>query len=739
MSRVVLQDLSDGETRLVDAPAPTAPRAGIVIATHTSVVSAGTERMLVDFGRASLLGKARSQPHRVAEVIDKARTDGIGTTVNAVRSKLAQPLPLGYSSSGVVVEVGRDVNGVSVGDVVATAGGHAELAAIPVNLTAPVPDGVSGADAAFATIGSIALQGIRLAQPTVGERFVVIGLGLVGLLAVQLLGAQGCSVLGIDPNGERRKRAKAFGALTVDSSHDVLAAAEEMTGGRGVDGVIICASTTSNDPVHQAAQMSRQRGRIILVGVTGLELQRADFYEKELTFQVSASYGPGRYDSAYEDGGHDYPFGLVRWTASRNMETVLGLIGTGKLDVATLVTHDYPFADAPKAYDTLVSDPGALGIVLTYPTVDLAALLSSPETDGERSAEIDDASAGDHAATAGRVSVPLLGRRITLSSSTTVPAGAASVGVLGAGNFATQILLPAVSDGGGSIHTVVSSGGTSASLAASKFSARYASTDVDDIFDSDEIDTVVIATRHDSHARYVDRALRASKHVFVEKPLAVTDDDLEMVRETLQELADAGEAMPLLMVGFNRRFAPITQRMVELLSSQSGPKAVSLTMNAGFIPPDHWTQDRQAGGGRIIGEACHFIDLARYLVGSPITSVHSVAMASPGPSSPSDTAAITLGFADGSVANINYFANGSKKFPKERVEVFSGGRVLVNDNFRTMKAFGWPGVRTMRLRTQDKGHAAGMAAFLAAVKAGRPSPIPLNELLEVSEASLRAV
>lgn len=708
MSRVVLQDLSDGATRLVDAPAPNAGRSGIVIATQASVVSAGTERMLVDFGRASLLGKARSQPHRVAEVIDKARTDGIGTTVDAVRSKLAQPIPLGYSSGGVVVEVGAEVAGVAVGDLVATAGAHAELSAVPVNLTAPVPAGVAPEHAAFATIGSIALQGVRLAQPTVGERFAVIGLGLVGLLTVQILQAQGCHVLGIDPNPARRARAEDYGATTVDAGQDVLAAAAELTGGRGIDGVIICASTTSNEPVHQAAQMSRQRGRIVLVGVTGLELQRADFYEKELTFQVSSSYGPGRYDPAYEDGGHDYPFGLVRWTAARNMEAVLGLIATGRLDVGSLVTHTYPFDEAPGAYETLVSDPAALGIVLTYPEVDLAA--DAPT---------------------------VLHRRVTLPA-TTAPSGQARVGVLGAGNFAAQVLLPAVRDAGGSIRTVVSSGGTTASLAASRFGAALASTDVDDVFDDADLDTVVVATRHDSHARYVDRALRAGKHVFVEKPLAVTADDLTLVTTALTELAKSGGPVPLLMVGFNRRFAPITRRMTELLAGQPGPKAVTLTMNAGHIPADHWTQDLEAGGGRIIGEACHFIDLARFLVGSPIVDVHAAYLEPAGPSTPADTATITLRFADGSVATVHYFANGSKKFPKERVEVFSGGRVLVNDNFRTMRAYGWPGVRTMRLRSQDKGHAAGMAAFLDAVRQGGPSPIPAEELLEVAAVTLEA-
>lgn len=703
MSRVVLQDLTSGLTRLELTPRPPAAGSSLLVATQASVVSAGTERTLVDFGRASLLGKARSQPQRVAEVLDKARTDGLSATVNAVRSKLAQPIPLGYSSAGVVVEVGRDISGVAVGDLVAAAGPHAELAAVPVNLTARVPEGVSAGDAAFATIGSIALQGLRLASPTVGERFVVTGLGLVGLLAVQLLTAQGCAVLGIDPNPERRARAETYRALTVASAHDVLAAAAEFTQGMGADGVIVCASTKSSEPIHQAAQMCRQRGRIVLIGVTGLELDRSDFYEKELTFQVSASYGPGRYDPSYEARGVDYPAAFVRWTAGRNMEAVLGLMASGRLDAASLVTHEYPFDDAPAAYDTLVSDPSALGIVLRYPEPDLA-----PES-------------------------PLLRRRIDVSQ-TAQPSRGGRVGVLGAGNFATQVLLPAIVAAGGHVETVVSSGGTSASLAAVKFGAGHASSDPVDVFGDSSIDTVVIATRHDSHARYVEQALRAGKHAFVEKPLAITQAGLDSIRACIEELATAGQ-IPLLGVGFNRRFARITVRMAELLDTQRSPKALTLTMNAGVLPPAHWTQDSKAGGGRIVGEACHMIDLARFLVGAPIIDVRSTVL---GGSGPHDTASISLTFEDGSLATVHYFANGSKRYPKERVEVFSGGRVLVNDNFRTMKAFGWPGVRTMRLRAQDKGHQAGIAAFLDAVRDGTAAPIPLDEILEVSEVSLRA-
>lgn len=703
MPRVLLQNLSDGKTWLGDAPRPAVGRTGVLIATEASVVSAGTERMLVDFGRASLIGKARSQPQRVAEVVDKARTDGVATTVGAIRNKLNQPITLGYSLAGRVVEVGRDVTHVSVGDRVAAAAPHGELAMAYANLTVPVPDGVEPAHAAFATVGSIALQGIRLAAPTVGERFVVTGLGLVGLLAVQLLTAQGCTVIGVDPNPQRRALAERLGATALDAASDVVAAAERHTRGAGVDGVIICASTSSSEPVHQAAQMCRKRGRIVLVGVTGLELDRADFYEKELSFQVSASYGPGRYDDAYEAGGMDYPAGFVRWTAGRNMEAVLDLMGSGKLDVGALITHEFAFDDAPDAYDALVNDASALGIVLRYP---------------EQPAE---------------PTSTLLRRSLDLSG-TTAPAGHGQVGVIGAGNFATQILLPAVVAAGGSIRTIVSSGGTSASLAASKFGAARASSDPAEVLEDPAIDTVIVATRHDSHARYVEQALRAGKHVFVEKPLAISHEELDSISATIEELAAEG-SVPLLGVGFNRRFAPISVRMAELLATQSAPKALTLTMNAGEIPADHWTQNPQVGGGRIVGEACHLIDLARFLVGHPVTDVHSTFL----DTRTRDTATISLSFEDGSIATVNYFANGSKRFPKERVEVFSGGRVLVNDNFRTMKAYGWPKVRTMRLRSQDKGHNAGMAAYLAAARTGGSAPIPVGELLEVSQVSLAAV
>lgn len=702
MPRVLLQNLSDGKTWLTDAPRPAVGRTGVLIAAEASVVSAGTERMLVDFGRASLIGKARSQPQRVREVIDKARTDGVTSTVDAIRNKLSQPIPLGYSMAGRVVEVGADVSHVAVGDRVAAAAPHGELALAYANLTVPVPDGVDPMHAAFATVGSIALQGIRLAAPTIGERFVVTGLGLIGLLTVQLLCAQGCSVIGIDPNPQRRAVAESLGASVLDASADVVAAAEQATRGVGVDGVLICASTSSSEPVREAAQMCRKRGRIVLVGVTGLELDRSDFYEKELTFQVSASYGPGRYDDSYESGGVDYPTGFVRWTAGRNMEAVLGLMAAGKLDVGALTSHEFPFDDAPQAYDTLINDPNSLGIMLRYPDPPILA-----------------------------TSDPL--RRVVELGATASPAARGQIGVIGAGNFARQVLLPAVEAAGGSIRTIVSSGGTSAALAAARFHAERASSDPADVLEDPAIDTVVIATRHDSHANLVERALRAGKHVFVEKPLAISDESLATLEATIHELDSRG-SLPHLEVGFNRRYALISVRMRELLDSVSSPKSLILTMNAGRLPLEHWTQNPDVGGGRILGEACHMIDLARFLVNAPIVDLHAMYL----DSETKDTATISLKFADGSIASINYFANGARRYPKETVQAFAGNRVLVNTNFRKLKPYGWPGARAVRLRSQDKGHKAQIAAFLNATRVGVPNREAYQTIVEVSRAALQS-
>ncbi|OWU74214.1 dehydrogenase [Loktanella sp. 22II-4b] len=702
----VLQDMAKGGTTLVEAPAPQASRGHLLIDTTLSLISTGTERMLVDFGKASLLQKARSQPDKVRQVLDKVQTDGLMTTVDAVRSKLAQPLPLGYCNVGRVAEVGAGVSDWRPGDRVVSNGPHADVVRVPRNLCAAIPDGVSDEAASFTVVAAIGLQGIRLAAPTLGEAFVVTGVGLIGLLTVQMLRAQGCRVMAIDFDEDKLALARGFGAQTCNpaAGEDPVAAAMAFSRGAGVDGVIITASTKSSDPVSQAARMSRQRGRIVLVGVTGLELSRADFYEKELSFQVSCSYGPGRYDPAYEAGGQDYPLGFVRWTEQRNFEAVLDMLDSGALDVSPLVTHRFAFEKAPDAYKVLSEDKTALGIVLEY----------------------------DHAVPPRHV------RQVTLEAGKTGPSqgvsaepGGAVMGFIGAGNYASRMLIPAFKAAGARLHTIASSGGTSSVVHGQKAGFAHASSDSAAVIAEPAINALAIVTRHDSHAALTAAALRAGKHVFVEKPLALD-------REGLAEVEAAhAESARHLMVGFNRRFAPQIRTMKRLLDATAEPKSFIMTMNAGAIPADHWTQDPETGGGRIIGEACHYIDLMRFLAGSPIVSAQAMRMGdAPGVAVTEDKAAITLGFADGSFGTIHYLANGGAAFPKERIEVFASGGTLQLDNFLKLRGFGWRGFRKETLRRQDKGQKACAEAFLEAVRQGGAAPIPADELFEVARVTL---
>ena len=709
----ILQNLKSGETVLEVIPSPRIRAGELLIRTSTSLVSAGTERMLVDFGKANLIDKARQQPDKVRMVIDKAKTDGVLPTLEAVRSKLDQPLPLGYCNVGSVMDLGRGVEGLEIGDRVISNGKHAEVVSVPKNLCAKIPDAVSDEAAAFTVIGAIALQGIRLVQPTLGEAIVVTGLGLIGQITVQLLKANGCRVLGIDLDESKLELARRFGAETVNPAkgEDVLKVVEAFSRGRGVDAVIITASTKSNEPVHQAAEMCRKRGRIVLVGVVGLELSRADFFEKELTFQVSCSYGPGRYDAAYEEGGQDYPVGFVRWTEQRNFEAVLDMMADGRLDVAPLISHRFRLEDAEKAYEVVGGAEPSLGILLEYPTSEEQSddvlrqrtIRLAPGQESARSAE-----------------------------------GSATVGFVGSGNYATQVLIPAFKDAGAVLKTVASSGGVSGVHAGKKYGFEYTTTDTDSVFGAEGLNTVVVSTRHDSHARYVLKAFEAGKHVFVEKPLCLTRDELDQIEQAWSPAAGVESAAPkpLLMVGLNRRFSPLTQKAKELLDSIREPKSLVMTVNAGAIPKDHWTQDREVGGGRIIGEACHFIDLLRFLVGKPVTAVQVMGMGrAPGVEVLDEKATFTLSFEDGSFGTVHYLANGHKAFPKERLEVFAGGRVLQLDNFRALKGYGWPGFKGMKLWRQDKGQKACAKAFVDAVAQGAEAPIPFDELIEVTRVT----
>jgi len=694
----LFQSLVTGAIELPDVPAPRVARGNLLIRSSCSLVSVGTERMLVDFGKANWIDKARQQPEKVQQVLEKSCTDGFFTTLDAVRHKLDQPLPLGYSNVGTVIAVGSSVSGFLVGDRVVSNGAHAELVAVPQHLCAPIPVGVSDEAASCTVLASIGLQGIRLANPTLGETFVVSGLGLIGLLTGQLLAAQGCRVLGLDPDHSKCALAETLGitALHLAGGMDPVAWCLDHTSGIGVDGVLITAATTSSEPVHVAAQACRQRGRIVLVGVTGLELRRDLFYKKELSFQVSCSYGPGRYDAAYEQLGHDYPIGFVRWTEQRNFQAVLLAMASGSLRTEPLVSHRFSIQQASEAYGLLSSPEPSLGILLQYPGT------ADPEN-----------------------------REILLpAASESVAPSQPLLSVIGAGNYASRMLIPAFAKAGACFHTLAASSGIGPVHVGRKFGFRKASTDIPALLADPTSNSVVIATRHDSHSALVQQALAAGKHVFVEKPLCLTGADLESI-------VTAYTGKSLLMVGFNRRFAPLLLDLQHQLSRLQGPKAFVYTCNAGAIPADHWTQDPASGGGRLLGEACHFVDLLRHLAASPIEDLQLINAADRKPCP--DTFSLQLRCADGSIGTVHYFANGSKAFPKERLDVFCDGKVLQLDNFRKLKAWGIAGFRTRRLLSQDKGQVACCAAFLKAIETGGSPPIPAGEIFEIQRWLLRAV
>lgn len=692
--RQVLQSLRSGATEVVEIPDPAFGERELLIRSSRTLISRGTERALLQFGNSGWIEKARQQPDKVREVLEKIRTDGIPQTIDAVLRKLDQPLALGYCNVGVVIGVGSKVEGFSVGCRVVSNGKHAEVVAVPMNLCSRVPDGVADEAAVFTVAASIGLQGIRLIAPTLGESVVVSGLGLIGLLTVQLLRANGCRVLGLDLDPQKLALARTFGAEVHDisGSGSPVKAAEAFSRGRGVDAVIITASTTSSEPVHQGALMCRKRGRIVLVGVTGLELSRADFYEKELSFQVSCSYGPGRYDPRYEEAGEDYPVGFVRWTEQRNFEAVLDMMEGRRIDVGPLISHRFKLDDVEGAYRLIGGSEPSLGVILEYPAV------------------------GDQ----------IEARSRTVRVREAAPTAArAIVGIIGAGTYAGGVLIPAFKSAGVRLKSVASASGLRGFHAARKYGFETVTSDADAILDDPEINTVVIATQHDSHARLVCRALRAGKHVFVEKPLALTLGELDEIEAVFRKRGDT-----LLTVGFNRRFAPDAVTIRRLLANERSPKAMVMTVNAGGIPATHWTQDMEKGGGRIIGEACHFVDLLRFLAASSIRNCSAFSMEA----TLRDTATLQLEFEDGSIGTIHYLANGHRGVPKERLEVFSSGRVLQLENFRRLTGYGWPNFSKQRRWRQDKGQVACAAAFVKGIEAGGPPSIPVDELFEVSRA-----
>ncbi len=702
------QNLKSGEIRLEDVALPQVKAGYLLIQTTCSLISAGTERMIVDFARSGWLAKARQQPDKVRQVLQKMRTDGLLQTVQTVMDKLDQAMPLGYCNVGRVLEVGDGVREFAVGDRVVSNGNHAEVVMVPKHLAARIPDTVSDEEASFTVLGSIALQGIRLVNPTLGETIAVFGLGLIGLLAVQILKADGARVVGFDYNGERVELARQLGAQAENLALglDPVEAARAATRDIGVDGVLVTAATQSDELMHQAAQMCRKRGRIVLTGVTGLNLQRSDFYEKELTFQVSCSYGAGRYDADYEQMGHDYPLGYVRWTEQRNFEAILGLIQEKRLVTEPLLSQRFPLTEATQAYDAILGK-SAIGVLLTY---------------GDRDAQ-------QQAALTARTvrHYPPRERR-----------EGAVLGIIGAGGFGQQKILPALVRTNARLKLVATTTGLRGVAAARKFKIEQSTTDVNQIIEDREVHAVVIATRHNTHAPLVIRSLAAGKSVFVEKPLCLTVAELDQIVKAHDAASELGPRRPILMVGFNRRFAPLVEDMRSQLAGRTRPLAMIYTCNAGAIPASHWVQDPAIGGGRILGEACHFVDLLYYLTGeSPIVQVAGLRHGPDEPTNLDDTVAITLRFADGSLGQINYFANGARDFPKERLEVFSEGRTLRLDNFRRLEVFGAHG-RSRRLWRQDKGHDAEFAAFVRAVAEGGESPIRLESLVHVTQATLAA-
>lgn len=691
----IIQDLKSGDTILEEVPAPLVKAGYVLIQTTRSLVSLGTERMLVEFGKANLIDKARQQPDRVKQVLDKLKTDGIQPTLEAVFNKLGQPIPLGYCNVGKVIAVGRGVTEFKVGDRVASNGNHAEIVCVPKNLVAKIPDNVSDDEAAFTVIGSIGLEGIRLVKPELGETIVVIGLGLIGLMAAELLLANGCRVVGVDFDQDKVDLASQKGIIAINPRNgvDPVKYVNDLTNGIGADGVLITASTKSDDVIHQACEMSRKRGRIVLVGVIGLNMRRDDFYKKELSFQVSCSYGAGRYDEEYENKGHDYPIGYVRWTEKRNFETILRSISVGILDVKPLISEIVNLADYEKIYGNM-RRKGAIASIIKY-------------SDGPRNDSVVRISDKEFAPSKGKI------------------------GIIGAGNYTSSMVVPCLSKAGAHIKYIASGQGLSAKILAKKVGAEYATSDYREILNDPEVDLVIITTRHNMHSRMVIEALKAGKSVFVEKPLCLNEDELDEITKAYDE-APAGTT---LTVGFNRRFSPFAEKLKQLVGD--APMNIVATMNAGFIPPEMWVHDMEVGGGRIIGEACHFIDLCSFLTGSKVVEVMMNSLGE-NPEENTDNASIVLRYENGSNAVINYFANGSKSYPKERIEVFTQEKVLVIDNWRKLIGFGTKGFSKLSGK-MDKGQKTQFAMLNDRIINGGKPLIPFESIVNTTRASLYAI
>jgi predicted dehydrogenase/threonine dehydrogenase-like Zn-dependent dehydrogenase len=708
----LLQNIKTGKTTIEDVPVPTPREGQALVKVSASLVSAGTERMIVEFAKKNLLGKARSRPDQVRQVIDKAKREGVLSAVQTAFNRLDQPMALGYSSAGTIVALGKNMQGFKVGQRVACAGAnyavHAEYNLVQRNLLTPLPKNVDFESASFSTLGAIAMHGFRLAEPQIGENIAIIGMGLLGLLAGQIAAAAGCNVLGIDIDPARLALASSLGLQAV-SRKTAVDSAQAFTSNRGFDMILICADASSNDPVELAGVIARDRARVVATGAVGLNIPRRTYFEKEISFINSRSYGPGRYDVNYEDNGNDYPIGYVRWTEGRNLESVLGLMSKDKLKVQPLITHRFPIEQAVQAYDVITGKTKEkfLGVVLTYP--ENVGKLESQKV----------------------VKFNVLTLR--QAQGTAFKPATCKLGVLGAGLFANAMLLPAIQKAGDiQLIGIASSGGLHAQHSGKKFGFQFATSSDDEIINDPNINTVAILTRHDSHADLVVKALKAGKHVFVEKPLAINSSQLLAISKQLK-----ANNQSLLTVGFNRRFAPLAQQLKSSLANRTEPIHVHYRVNAGYIPLNHWTQDSAVGGGRIIGEGCHFIDLITFLVGDSPVSVTAHALPDGGKYR-EDNVSMTFTFPDGSIGVVDYLANGDKSFQKERVEVFCGGQVSVLDDFVALQTVR-DGRKSGAKGAQDKGHVAEWKAFAKSIREGTEPPIPYEQLIGVTKSTFAAV
>lgn len=699
----VTQTMGKGEILVQDTPLPTLNDKFVLVKNSASVISAGTEKSKVDMGKMNLLQKAQARPDQVKQVLNKLKTEGFKKTLNTVKSRLSDPEPLGYSCSGEVVATGGLVEGLKPGDRVACGGAgyanHAEFVAVPKNLVVKIPSGVSNEEAAFTTVGAIAMQGLRLAEPMLGETYLVLGLGLIGQIMVQLLRANGCQVIATDLDPDLVKRAEEKGAI--GATHETESVCKAVNGGQGVDGVLVCAGTSSNQPIELCGQVTREKGKVVVVGAIKMDIPREDYFKKEISVVISRSYGPGRYDPFYEENGNDYPLGYVRFTEQRNMQAFLDLIADKKVNVKELVSHRFDVEEAAQAYDLIEGERKEpyLGILLSYSKAD------SDTTDS---------------------AIPRSGKKVS---------GKFGVSFFGAGNYATASLLPVLKGFDAlSFKGIATATGRSATNNSRQFGFEYCTDNVQDLL-RDDTQAVMITTRHDTHSRAVVTACQSDKHVYVEKPLALSVDELIDVKRSYTEHPDS-----TLMVGFNRRFAPATQSVLRHLESVKQPRMINIRVNAGVIEASHWIQDPEVGGGRIIGEACHFVDLAACLADSPVTQVSSSAILGSQVSAKlADNVAITLEFENGSVANIVYSSQGSRGIAKERIEVFCAGKSALIDDFKQVTLFEPDGKKVQKSSSgQDKGQKAMLLAWIKAASTGQ-NCVPSEVLFNSSLATILAV